>query len=143
MYLLPDVMLWNLWMSCFTHTFLMSFLLSLFFSWQIPLVTERKSCSSCLCSLIPATALLCVIYFLGNSYVAPADKEVYVPFFVSYDCKSTYFTFYMREWACFCVFIIKYYLVPFMQKLSMWGVTDFLQSSNKCKVCLWVFEGFT
>ncbi|KAG4203260.1 hypothetical protein ERO13_A05G390900v2 [Gossypium hirsutum] len=59
----------------------------------IPLVTERKSCSSCLCSLIPATALLCIIYFLGSSYVAPANKE----------------------------------------KMSMWGVTDFLQSSNKCK----------
>ncbi|PPD86795.1 hypothetical protein GOBAR_DD16281 [Gossypium barbadense] len=59
----------------------------------IPLVTERKSCSSCLCSLIPATALLCIVYFLGSSYVAPANKE----------------------------------------KLSMWGVTDFLQSSNKCK----------
>ncbi|XP_021282295.1 uncharacterized protein LOC110415116 isoform X1 [Herrania umbratica] len=41
----------------------------------IPLVAERKSWSSCLCSLIPATALLCVIYFIGSSFVAPENKE--------------------------------------------------------------------
>ncbi|XVE90552.1 hypothetical protein DITRI_Ditri20bG0086800 [Diplodiscus trichospermus] len=41
----------------------------------LPLVTERKSWSSCLCSLIPATSLLCVIYFIGSSYVAPENYE--------------------------------------------------------------------
>ncbi|XWS42929.1 hypothetical protein CRYUN_Cryun16bG0055900 [Craigia yunnanensis] len=41
----------------------------------IHLGTERKSWSSCLCSIIPATALLCIIYFIGSSYVAPENKE--------------------------------------------------------------------
>ncbi|TYH07856.1 hypothetical protein ES288_A08G267800v1 [Gossypium darwinii] len=43
----------------------------------IPLIAERKGWGSCLCSIVPATALLSIIYLLGFSNVETENRETW------------------------------------------------------------------
>ncbi|MBA0797114.1 hypothetical protein Gohar_007837, partial [Gossypium harknessii] len=43
----------------------------------IPLIAERKGWGSCLCSIVPATALLSIVYLLGFSNVETENRETW------------------------------------------------------------------
>ncbi|CAM8897435.1 unnamed protein product [Rhodiola kirilowii] len=43
-------------------------------------LTEPKSWRSCICSIVPAVSLLCVLFFIGSAFIATDPKESYLRF---------------------------------------------------------------
>uniref|UniRef100_A0A7N0ZSS3 Uncharacterized protein n=1 Tax=Kalanchoe fedtschenkoi TaxID=63787 RepID=A0A7N0ZSS3_KALFE len=69
-----------------SHDFAIDYLLLIL---KVGFLTEPKSWRWCVCSVVPAASLLCLLFFIGSAFIATDSKENYLRFTIPDVLKST------------------------------------------------------